>query len=82
MLLLRLTLMISVSLIFIQASQAIEQIKTVTKNKNMHHENEAAKGDDVGKVVDNFFTVEGNGRNEWFDLKNTIQGPYGSADFK
>lgn len=40
------------------------------------------RGGDVEKIVDDLFTVEGNGWNDWFDLKNTIQGPYGSADFK
>jgi hypothetical protein len=82
MLLLRFMLMISFSLVFIQASQATEQIKAVAKDKAAHQEIEAAKVDDVGKIVDDLFTVEGNGRNDWFDLKNAVQGPYGSADFK
>ena len=82
MLLLRFILVIGVSLVFIQASQATEQTKTAVKDKTAHRENGAAKGGDVEKIVDDLFTVEGNGRNDWFDLKNTIQGPYGSADFK
>lgn len=82
MFLLRFMLMISISLVFIQASQATEQIKALAKDKTAHQEIEAAKGDDVGKIVDELFAVEGNGRNDWFDLKNAVQGPYGSADFK
>jgi len=48
----------------------------------VHQEIEAEKGDDVGKIVYDLIAVEGNGRNDWFDLKNAVQGPYGSADFK
>ena len=82
MLLSRFMIMISLTLAFIHASEATEQINTAARDKTLHRENEVVSRDDVGKIVDDFFTVEGNGRNDWFDLKNTVQGPYGSADFK
>jgi hypothetical protein len=74
--------MISLSFVFIQVAEASEQINTAARDKILHRENEAVRGDDVDKIVDDFFTIEGNGQNDWFDLKNAIQGPYGSADFK
>ena len=82
MLLLRLTLMIGVLLGLIQASQATEQIKSSARDKVVHRENEEARGGDMSKIVDDLFIVDGNGQNDWFDLKNAVQGPYGSADFK
>lgn len=82
MLLSRFMLMISLSFVFIQVSEATEQKNTAARDKILHRENEAVRGDGVEKIVDDFFTVEGNGQNNWIDLKNAVQGPYGSADFK
>jgi hypothetical protein len=50
--------MISISLVFIQASQATEQIKALAKDKTAHQEIEAAKGMMLVKLLMNYLLLK------------------------
>ncbi len=62
MLLSRFMLMISLSFVFIQVAEASEQINTEARDKILHRENEAVRGDDVDKIVDDFFLLKATDR--------------------